>query len=122
MIRRPPRSTRTATLFSYTTRFRSILSDPARAFDLRDALKRVEHDLLQQALAAQRYNQRATARQLGLTYDQLRGRLRKHDLLGDGLLGGGTDDGTGPEAARSEARRGGEEWVSRGGSRGAPDN
>ncbi|HEY9539826.1 MAG TPA: phage shock protein operon transcriptional activator [Kiloniellaceae bacterium] len=77
----------------------AILSDPARAFDLRDALKRVEHDLLQQALAAQRYNQRATARQLGLTYDQLRGRLRKHDLLGDGLLGDGTDDGTGPEAA-----------------------
>src|SRR3546814_1071244 len=73
----------------------AILSDPARAFDLRDALKRVEHDLLQQALAAQRYNQRATARQLGLTYDQLRGRLRKHDLLGDGLLGDGTDDGTG---------------------------
>src|SRR3546814_3465952 len=30
MIRRPPRSTRTATLFPYTTLFRSILS-PARA-------------------------------------------------------------------------------------------
>ncbi|MEQ8355640.1 MAG: phage shock protein operon transcriptional activator [Kiloniellaceae bacterium] len=60
-----------------------ILSDPSRAFDLRDALKRVEHDLLQQALAAQRYNQRATARQLGLTYDQLRNRLRKHGLPGE---------------------------------------
>ena len=47
-----------------------VLSDPLRAFDLREALKRVEHDLLQQALAAQRFNQRATARQLGLTYDQ----------------------------------------------------
>lgn len=58
-----------------------ILSDPARAFDLRETLKRVERDLLQQALAAQRYNQRATARQLGLSYDQLRGRLRKHGLL-----------------------------------------
>src|SRR5690606_23352815 len=58
-----------------------ILSDPARAFDLREALKRVERDLLQQALAAQRYNQRATALQLGLSYDQLRGRLRKHGLL-----------------------------------------
>ncbi|HMA16625.1 MAG TPA: phage shock protein operon transcriptional activator [Kiloniellaceae bacterium] len=61
----------------------AILSDPARAFDLRAALRRVEHDLLKQALAAQRHNQRATARQLGLTYDQLRGRLRKHGLLGD---------------------------------------
>ena len=59
-----------------------ILSDPTRAFDLDTALKRVERDLLSQALAAQRYNQRATARQLGLSYDQLRGRLRKHGLLG----------------------------------------
>ena len=67
-----------------------ILSDPTRAFDLREALLRVEHDLLQQALAAQRYNQRATARQLGLTYDQLRGRLHKH-----GLLGGGANEGSG---------------------------
>ncbi len=58
-----------------------VLSDPLRAFDLREALKRVEHDLLQQALAAQRFNQRATAKQLGLTYDQLRNRLRKHGLL-----------------------------------------
>lgn len=64
-----------------------ILSDPLRAFDLREAMKRVEHDLLSQALAAQRYNQRATARQLGLTYDQLRGRLRKHGLLGEGSEG-----------------------------------
>lgn len=59
-----------------------ILSDPRRAFDLDAALRRVEHDLLSQALAAQRYNQRATAKQLGLSYDQLRGRLRKHGLLG----------------------------------------
>lgn len=58
-----------------------ILSDPLRSFDLREALKRVERDLLSQALAAQRYNQKATARQLGLTYDQLRNRLRKHGLL-----------------------------------------
>ncbi|NIA68021.1 phage shock protein operon transcriptional activator [Pelagibius litoralis] len=58
-----------------------VLSDPLRAFDLREALKRVEHDLLQQALTAQRFNQRATAKQLGLTYDQLRNRLRKHGLL-----------------------------------------
>jgi len=61
-----------------------ILSDPLRAFDLREALKRLEHDLLRQALSAQRFNQRATARQLGLTYDQLRNRLRKHDLLAAG--------------------------------------
>ncbi len=68
----------------------AMLSDPARTFDLREALKRVEHDLLSQALAAQRYNQKATARQLGLTYDQLRNRLRKHGLLG---AGGAADSG-----------------------------
>ncbi len=68
----------------------AMLSDPARTFDLREALKRVEHDLLSQALAAQRYNQKATARQLGLTYDQLRNRLRKHGLLG---TGGAADSG-----------------------------
>ncbi|HEY9548602.1 MAG TPA: helix-turn-helix domain-containing protein, partial [Kiloniellaceae bacterium] len=64
-----------------------ILSDPTRAFDLRDTLRRLEHGLLQQALAARRFNQRTTARQLGLTYDQLRGRLRKHGLLGDAPAG-----------------------------------
>src|SRR3546814_15688349 len=32
MIRRPPRSTRTDTLFPYTTLFRSVRDDPAAAF------------------------------------------------------------------------------------------
>src|SRR3546814_19596666 len=31
MIRRPPRSTRTDTLFPYTTLFRSLMHDPERA-------------------------------------------------------------------------------------------
>src|SRR3546814_17669547 len=34
MIRRPPRSTRTDTLFPYTTLFRSILDDDAGAFQV----------------------------------------------------------------------------------------
>jgi psp operon transcriptional activator len=34
--------------------------------------------MLQQALAASRFNQRKTARNLGLSYDQLRGLLRKY--------------------------------------------
>ena len=33
---------------------------------------------LRQALADCRYNQRQAARQLGLTYDQLRGKLKKY--------------------------------------------
>jgi psp operon transcriptional activator len=40
-----------------------------------------ERDALAAALAAQRYNQRRTAKALGLTYDQLRHYLRKHGLV-----------------------------------------
>ncbi len=50
-----------------------------------DFLARVaayEKRLLAAALAAQRFHQRRTAAALGLTYDQLRHYLRKHDLGG----------------------------------------
>src|SRR3546814_7895365 len=39
MIRRPPRSTRTDTLFPYTTLFRSLFADPAR-IDILDEQRR----------------------------------------------------------------------------------
>src|SRR3546814_5519527 len=39
MLRRPPRSTRTDTLFPYTTLFRSGHVDPGRVPDLRDLLE-----------------------------------------------------------------------------------
>jgi psp operon transcriptional activator len=42
---------------------------------------RFERQLLEDALARHRHNQRATAGALGLTYDQLRNLLRKHRLL-----------------------------------------
>jgi len=55
--------------------------DPARApFDLRAFLNQQEKDLTEQALAFCGGNQRKTADRLGLSYDQLRGILRKHDL------------------------------------------
>ena len=47
----------------------------------RQAVARYERQLLQDALARHRHNQRATAGALGLTYDQLRTQLRKHGLL-----------------------------------------
>jgi psp operon transcriptional activator len=50
--------------------------------DFKSRVARFEKDLLSQALAEQRYNQRATAEALGLTYDQLRHALRRHDLIG----------------------------------------
>jgi psp operon transcriptional activator len=40
-----------------------------------------ERRLLEAALARNRHNQRATAAELELSYDQLRHQLRKHRLL-----------------------------------------
>ena len=56
--------------------------DEARDFKTRVA--RFERDLLARALAEHRFNQRATAEGLGLTYDQLRHALKRHELLGAG--------------------------------------
>ncbi len=58
------------------------LPDASVPLDLRAALVEIEARLLRQAMAANRHNQRAAARHLGLSYDQLRNRLRKHGLLG----------------------------------------
>ncbi len=49
--------------------------------DLKSELGRAEKRLLEEALGAARFNQRVAARRLGLSYDQLRNRLRKHGLL-----------------------------------------
>jgi len=49
--------------------------------DLRAACHAYERQLLEAALARCRFNQRATATALKLTYDQLRHALRRHDLL-----------------------------------------
>jgi psp operon transcriptional activator len=49
---------------------------------LDEAVRRHEKALLEQALAACRYNRRRAAERLGLTYDQLRARLRRHRLEG----------------------------------------
>ena len=52
--------------------------------DLRGAVAAYERSLLEQALGRHRHNQRAAAKALKLSYDQLRHCLRKHDLLGAG--------------------------------------
>lgn len=58
---------------------------PAASFDditdLRSAVDAHERAILEHALGRNRYNQRQTAKALGLTYDQLRHCLRKHGLL-----------------------------------------
>jgi psp operon transcriptional activator len=49
--------------------------------DFRDRVQRYETDLLERALEQARHNQRRAAELLGLTYDQLRGYLKKYNLL-----------------------------------------
>lgn len=60
----------------------SAPADLGEITDLRGAMDRHERTILEQALNRHRFNQRQTAKALGLTYDQLRHCLRKHGLLG----------------------------------------
>ena len=48
--------------------------------DLKSRLQDLERELVAAALERARYNQRVAADMLGLTYHQLRGKIRKHDL------------------------------------------
>lgn len=57
---------------------------PMETDDLRAAVNAYERALLEDALSRNRFNQRATAAAIGLSYDQLRHALKRHDLLGAG--------------------------------------
>lgn len=52
--------------------------------DFKTRVNRFERELLSRALAEHRFNQRSTAEALGLSYDQLRHALKRHELLGAG--------------------------------------
>lgn len=54
--------------------------EPPGAIDFATRMRETERELLQNALTANGYNQRRTALQLKLSYDQLRGLVRKHRL------------------------------------------
>lgn len=54
---------------------------PAITNDFRGAVMSYERALLEEALRTNRYNQRATAAALSLSYDQLRHALKRHKLL-----------------------------------------
>lgn len=58
-------------------------ADTPAGSDFKTEVARFERRLLTRALAENRYNQRSTAEALGLSYDQLRHALRRHDLLGE---------------------------------------
>jgi psp operon transcriptional activator len=49
--------------------------------DLKELSQDFEIDLINQALADSQFNQKKTAEKLGLTYHQLRGYLKKYNLL-----------------------------------------
>src|SRR5207248_5839365 len=53
---------------------------PASTSDFRGAVTAYERQLLEDALKRNRFNQRATAVALGLSYDQLRHALKRHKL------------------------------------------
>jgi len=59
-------------------------ADGEASGDFKTRVLRFERELLSRALAEHRFNQRATAEALGLSYDQLRHALRRHDLLPSG--------------------------------------
>jgi psp operon transcriptional activator len=54
------------------------------ASDFKTRIARFERELLTRALAEHRFNQRATAEGLGLSYDQLRHALKRHGLIAAG--------------------------------------
>jgi len=54
---------------------------PATTDDLRGSVAAYEKSLLEDALSRNRFNQRATATALGLSYDQLRHALKRHRLM-----------------------------------------
>jgi psp operon transcriptional activator len=54
---------------------------PTLPLDFKATVQNFEVDLLERGLAEARFNQRKAAELLGLTYDQLRGYLKKYDLL-----------------------------------------
>ncbi len=56
------------------------ISDPPPPVDFERAVKEYELKLLQQTLQQQQHHQGRTAQALGLSYDQLRGLLKKHAI------------------------------------------
>ena len=61
-----------------------LAETPLETEDFRASVDSYERALLEQALNANRFNQRATAAAIGLSYDQLRHALKRHKLLDAG--------------------------------------
>src|SRR3546814_14902031 len=111
MIRRPPRSTRTDTLFPYTTLFRSdVERPPRRRLQQRPALH------LHQPVPLQRKTKRAPA------HCRIFIRLVRLAQIGQRLVATDVERAEHHRPVSSEARRVGKECVSTVRSRGPPDH
>jgi psp operon transcriptional activator len=62
----------------------STLDGPDEPTDYKTRLAKFERDMLRAAMAENRFNQRATAEAIGLSYDQLRHALKRHGLISAG--------------------------------------
>jgi psp operon transcriptional activator len=58
------------------------LQQQGGSIDFKDTVQNFEINLIKQALESSQFNQKKAAEQLNLSYHQLRGYLRKYDLLG----------------------------------------
>lgn len=58
-------------------------SPPLGPINFKETVKEFEVEILRNALETSKFNQRKAAEHLGLTYHQLRGYLRKYELLGE---------------------------------------
>ena len=59
----------------------ALLQNAEKPYNFKEMVANVEKKLLLDALERNRHNQRATAKYVGLSYDQLRHALKKHNLL-----------------------------------------
>ncbi len=55
----------------------------SRPLDFRETVAQIEIALIEEAMVACKHNQRKAAEHLGMTYHQLRGYLRKYELVGN---------------------------------------
>ncbi|WP_121114755.1 phage shock protein operon transcriptional activator [Croceibacterium ferulae] len=76
----PPRAQEAAAASGSTTPAAPAPADYETIADLRAAVEAHERAILEHHLGRNRWNQRQTAKALGLTYDQLRHCIRKHAL------------------------------------------
>ena len=59
----------------------ALLQMPQKSYKIKEIVANTEKKLLLTALEHNRHNQRATAKYVGLSYDQLRHALKKYDLI-----------------------------------------